>query len=597
MKKIALSAALALAFGAGAFFLHFPAREPAVRRTPPSAFVTADGTRFLAEGRPFRFAGANVSVMYREDDRALAAKTLRRAAEDGAKVVRVWAHGEGGPDSPVRSVGADGRDWPRHHPFRFAPDRWNEEAFRHLDRVVAEAARNGLYVQLCLSNWWRDTGGVTQYLRWAGLPGADDRAPYGIDVERAMAFYSDERTRRMYKDHVERVVLRRNTVTGRLYRDDPTIFAWELMNEAQAPTWRWEERRAWVAEMSAFIRSLDPNHLITPGIWGYRNAIERRLWLEDHRLPHVGFAEFHHYPMDDKDTFVDSPATLGDFLENRAAAAVALGKPVVLGEFGMKPAGHGGHSQSEWYRAVFDHASRLGLGGVMYWILTPDPNRGYGVSHAGWRDGAVLAEIREGARKMEAAAAAEPPPELQNAERYLAPRAFALGRRPGVAVPAPSIIPLKSGKALHRFAPEAAVSGRFERIGAGPGYVWGSGTGFFEYEVPQRKRARRVGAIVVRAALKPVAPWDSRGRIRNGDVTLSINGVDCGTQRIETPPSHEAHVYEWKVDAPVLRAQVSRGERLAIRFSVPPDAERPFGLNISNFPRDARGQAPVEVEF
>lgn len=31
------------------------------------------------------------------------------------------------------------------------------------------------------------------------------------------------------------LVLRNNTITGTLYRDDPTILAWELINEPSVP--------------------------------------------------------------------------------------------------------------------------------------------------------------------------------------------------------------------------------------------------------------------------------------------------------------------------------------------------------------------------
>jgi mannan endo-1,4-beta-mannosidase len=188
--------------------------------------------------------------MYREEDRAAMPATLRAASQSGMRVVRVWAFGEGGPGD----VGplADFADWPRTHPFRWAPGQWNEEAFVHLDKVLAEAQRNNLRVQLCLTNWWRDTGGVTQYLRWAGVYGADDASfPFGINPARAMLFYTNETTRRLYREHLEKLVTRRNTVTGVLYRDDPTILGWELMNEAQAVTSRWDERRAWIAEMSS----------------------------------------------------------------------------------------------------------------------------------------------------------------------------------------------------------------------------------------------------------------------------------------------------------------------------------------------------------
>jgi len=33
---------------------------------------------------------------------------------------------------------------------------------------------------------------------------------------------------------MQRVLTRKNTVTGLLYKDDPTIFSWELMNEPRS---------------------------------------------------------------------------------------------------------------------------------------------------------------------------------------------------------------------------------------------------------------------------------------------------------------------------------------------------------------------------
>ena len=311
VKKVIAMAALALAVGA-AFFIF---RERGPSNGPPrlDSFVRTRGSRFVIGGRPFRFVGANVAVMYRDEDRAAMPETLARASQAGIRVVRVWASGEGGPND----VGplADFADWPRTHPFRFAPDQWNEEALVHLDKVIAEAARNKLHVQLCLANWWRDTGGVTQYLRWAGInDAADDKFAFGINPERAMLFYTNEETRRLYRQHVEKIVTRRNTVTGTLYRDDPNIFGWELMNEAQAVTGHWAERRAWIKEMSAYLKSLDPNHIVTPGDWGYRTAAERREWLADHQLANIDYCDVHNYPRPDGNSFVDSPQPCGSLL-------------------------------------------------------------------------------------------------------------------------------------------------------------------------------------------------------------------------------------------------------------------------------------------
>jgi mannan endo-1,4-beta-mannosidase len=592
---------LVLALVVGAAII-LTVREPAARpKTVPPHFVTTSGTRFVVDKQPFRFAGANVAVMYREEDRARMPETLAEAERLGLGVVRVWAYGEGTEKDGVLPVGRDREDWPRTHPFRSAPDVWNEEAFQHLDRVLAEAARRNLRVQLCLVNWWRDTGGVTQYLRWAGInDAADDAHPFGINIERAMLFYTNEETRRLYRQHVERIVTRRNTVTGVLYRDDPTIFAYELMNEAQGLPGRWQERRAWVEEMSRYVKSLDPNHLLTPGTWGYRSAFERRAWLEEHRLPSVDFADVHNYPRDDHDTFVTTTEALGEFIENRAAASFSLNKPFVMGEFGMGVEGYEGVSQAAWYRAYFQHSVEYGAAGAIFWILTPDARRGYGITYTDARDETIRAEIARGSALFTSAQNAEPPATTLDARRHLIPRQFAFTRPASEADAArPAIInPAPGGGLLYRFRPEQAMRGRFEKMGGGEGYVWGSGVGFFEYVVPGREDWRRVGEIVVRAHLQPVLPVEAGGRYAGTRVTLYINETNCGSRLVTTEKPAETMIQEWRVDSLTPRAEAARGRPLSIRFVVELDADQPFGLNLSNFPtgdhnRDAK---PVEVQ-
>ncbi|MCA1817667.1 MAG: cellulase family glycosylhydrolase [Acidobacteria bacterium] len=620
--------ALAVAVGAA---IYLTVSDPAAeRRLPPRGFVTASGTRFVADGEPFRFAGANVAVMYRDEDRALMPQTLRHAAEMNLKVVRVWANGEGGPEDGVTSVGADRADWPRTHRFRFAPNVWNEEAFVQLDRVLAEAARNHLRVQLTLANWWRDTGGVSQYLRWAGIAGAaDDSAPYGVNNEIAMAFYSNAVTRQLYKEHVEKIVNRRNTITGVAYRDDPTIFSYELMNEAQAPTGRWAERRQWMAEMSAFVKSLDPFHLVASGSWGYRSAVERRAWLEEQKLPTLDFCDVHNYPRDDRDTFVTSTRSLAEFIENRAAAAYSINKPLVVGEFGISPDGFEGTSQPDWFRALYEATARAGVSGTIFWILTPDPRRGYGVTYATTRDDSLRAEIARGALALSSRADAQPPAALLRAGQHLVPRQFAFARAAGDTEMLPEI-DLAGGNAasnehasapdanaqrdtrptgekgtakggiLYKFKPQSAARGRFEKTGGGEGYVWGSGVGFFEYVIPARADWHRVSEIVVRAHVQPVFPVDARdGRISGTRVTLYVNDTDCGSRLVppETPP--DAIIQEWRVTSLLPRINATRGRALSVRFVVAVEADLPYGANISNFPAgfDAHNRAPVEVEI
>ena len=47
-------------------------------------------------------------------------------------------------------------------------------------------------------------------------------------------FYTDYTIRQLYKDHLRTYVNRVNSVNNRTYSEDPTIYAWDLLNE---PRW------------------------------------------------------------------------------------------------------------------------------------------------------------------------------------------------------------------------------------------------------------------------------------------------------------------------------------------------------------------------
>jgi mannan endo-1,4-beta-mannosidase len=594
-RKIWAIAALTLIGSAAVlFYIGSPGKEESTN----AHFVQQRNGRFIVNGRPFRFVGANVALMYRDEDRDRMPETLRQAAAAGISVVRVWAFGEGGPND-IKPI-ADFADWPRNHPFRFTPDQWNEDAFVHLDKVIAEAAKNNLRVQLCLVNWWRDTGGVTQYLRWAGInDAADDTYKFGINNERAILFYTNPQTRRMYRDHLSKLVTRRNTVTGVIYRDDPNIFGWELMNEAQVITGRWAERRAWFEEMSGYLKSLDPNHLIAPGDWGYRSAAERREWLADHAIPTIDYCDVHLYPREDHDSFIETPTALREFVANRVAAAFSVRKPLVFGEFGIGPDGFNNFSELDWYRQFFDSNLRSGSAGAMFWILTPDPNRGYGVTFMSERDRALLSEIKSSAQRFSALHSAEPAAGLTEPSRHLVPREFEWRREPGSQETLPQITFREDKSVLYQFKPLMASAQSFEKIGGGPGYIWGSGSGYLEYTIPERADRRRVSEIVVRAHIQPVAPTDASRDYIKTRVTLFVNDWNCGTRLVGFESGSQPFIQEWRMSGLLLRLQAMRGLPLTIRFAVTPDSDWLYGVNVSNWPEgyDAKDARPVEVEL
>ena len=98
------------------------------------------------------------------------------------------------------------------------PGVFNEAAFRAFDYVLHKADLAGVRLLIALTNGNPEFGGVPQYLQWCG--GGSERA-----------FYEASACKALYKNYITYVLNRVNTYNGRRYKDDPTIFAWELANE------------------------------------------------------------------------------------------------------------------------------------------------------------------------------------------------------------------------------------------------------------------------------------------------------------------------------------------------------------------------------
>ena len=54
----------------------------------------------------------------------------------------------------------------------------------------------------------------------------------------------------------------RNTYNGRLYKEDPTIFAWDILNEPRQTTGDYTTVQKWIDMMASFVKSVDPNHMV-----------------------------------------------------------------------------------------------------------------------------------------------------------------------------------------------------------------------------------------------------------------------------------------------------------------------------------------------
>jgi hypothetical protein len=234
----------------------------------------------------------------------------------------------------------------------------------------------------------------------------------------------------------------------------------------------------------------------------------------------------------------------------------------------------------------------------MFWILTPDVARGYGVTYVTDRDKAVLAEVARASQMFAALASADPPERLTDDARHLVPRQFVWARDENDPATLPLAIVREDKSILYRFKPQMAASERFEKIGEGPGYIWGGGAGSLEYTVPAREERRRVSEVIVRAHIQPVLPEDAKPENIKTRVTLFVNGKNCGSRLIPVEPVGQPLIQEWRVDAWSVRLRAMRGKSISIRFTVSPESDWLYGVNISNWPEgyDSHDAKPVEVE-
>lgn len=324
-------------------------------------FVVVDKGRFTVGGKPFAFVGANLAAVQGGRNRGRYRDTIEALAHDRLQVGRIWAFAEGPHDA--------GPWFREDHLFRAGPGGFIEESYQQLDRVLAAARAAGVRLIVSLANNWSDYGGVPEYLRWAGVA-EDDPA----------AFYSDERVRALYREGVVKLLARTNSVTGVPYRDDPTIFSWELINEsvAETPEAR-AARRSWIVEMARLVHERDPHHLVGAGMQGYGGRDERAEWIAVNRLAGVDYCDSHLYPQ--TSDRVESWQRLADYLDDRAQLArFVIGKPLVIGEFGVHTSGDDaarwlGMPRRELLAKLLARMADDGVDGALAWIYQPWPGR------------------------------------------------------------------------------------------------------------------------------------------------------------------------------------------------------------------------------
>jgi endo-1,4-beta-mannosidase len=226
-------------------------KTEAVKIKMSANIILARDGRFYDGENIFTFIGA-ADPLIRNESRGEIDRLMSEYSKIGLKVLRIGCSGEA---ESMDKLDADkGKDF-----FRIGPDYFNENMYKKIDYVIDSASRHGMRVVMTAAeNGWAG-GGIKVIAGWAGT-GSD-------------GFWDNADAKKYYQQSICKFVTRKNTVSGKMYRDDPAIFAYELCDSIDAGEDSDKNRKMnWVREMAGYFRSIDPNHMLTTGMAGIQGV-------------------------------------------------------------------------------------------------------------------------------------------------------------------------------------------------------------------------------------------------------------------------------------------------------------------------------------
>lgn len=279
-----------------------------------ASFVQRDGNSLVLDQEPFRFGGANIywlgldenvggiqyPTYYRIRNALLTARSL------GSVAIRSHLGISTG------------------HPLSLEPSRghFNNEAFRTIDYAVYQSGQLGLRLIIPFTdNWQYYHGGESNFTGWFGVEPSE--------------FYTNPQVVDAYEQYIEHFIHHVNPYTGRAYKDDPTVMAWELGNELNGMP------QAWIERISAYIHQLAPRQLIAAG---------KQFGINPATLhsPFIDIVDVHYYP------------PTADKIQADAKTVADAGKVYIAGEYASTAA------SSELLTPL---ASDKHVTGAMFWSL------------------------------------------------------------------------------------------------------------------------------------------------------------------------------------------------------------------------------------
>jgi mannan endo-1,4-beta-mannosidase len=332
-----------------------------------SGFVGAANGALTLNQAPFRFGGTNSYALMLESQ-AVVDQVLGTAAANHFTGLRMWGFFD---------VSSTANTSFYLQTFSSGTPQFNDgsNGLANVDYAIYKAGQLGLKLIVTLTNNWTDYGGMDTYVATRGLKYHDQ-------------FYTDPTVIQWYENWVSHVLNHVNTISGVAYKNDPTIMMWELSNEPRCAgsgpasgglpssgTCNTQTIVSWISTVSAYVKSIDSNHLVSVGDEGFfcnSAGVPASLNIcEGTGVDSVAFSQvqgvdvvgFHLYP----DSWIQN-ATWGEqYITQHMTSAKAVGKPVYMGEFGILE----GNIRNSLYDDYTNLVLQNGGSGGLFWDLLP----------------------------------------------------------------------------------------------------------------------------------------------------------------------------------------------------------------------------------
>lgn len=335
---------------------------------PSTQFVQVDGTRFTLRGQDYSYIGTNMwfaayigSTNPEYGDRERLIKELDLLKSLGVTNLRILGASEKSPLRDSMKPAISERGEIKQH-----------DILEGLDFALAEMAKRDMKAVIFLNNFWEWSGGMATYLSWVNggeiVDMADPTKPWPAFALFSAGFYSNEDAKQLFNQYLTSVVSRRNTVTGELYANDPTIMSWQLANEPRPGNGEVSKANLpayydWITKTTQLIKSIAPRQLVSIGSEGTMGCLGMdECVINAHKETGIDYVTFHMWlknwgwfdVQNAEQTYDSAVATADKYIDHHIDLANTLNMPLVLEEFGMeRDGGEFSPESSVKYRDMF----------------------------------------------------------------------------------------------------------------------------------------------------------------------------------------------------------------------------------------------------